>query len=441
MSTPDSAPDPTQPRRPGHAHPGDGPPGPASPPPGPPTPHPARAGTVSAPQDVTVPPSWLAISRLRARGPLQAADVDAFLSRFTSPIVEGPYATFLWRGSASQVLVRHGIAGFPNPLEMRRLGGTELWARTIALPAGSRVEYQLEAVDLSGSGHRFNDPLNPRLGWGPFGAQSVCAATGYVDPEWAEPDPGAPPGTLVDAPLLSRALDREVQVRVYLPAGFRPGPGRPLLVVHDGSDFLQYAAAQTILDNLIHREEVAPLVAAFVSAGAARLFEYANDPRHAAFLVRELLPTLFRRFRFIEGPDQRTLMGSSFGGIASLSTAVRYPGRFGSLLLESASLVFSDGLGRLRPDSAFAPVIGFVNAYRADPRPVVRRMYLSCGAFEPLVNPNRAMAGVFRAAGIEVRYQEAFDGHHWVDWRDRLRDALTFLHPGPTVGHNGRTPS
>ena len=53
--------------------------------------------------------------------------------------------------------------------------------------------------------------------------------------------------------------------------------------------------------------------------------------------------------------------------------------------------------GASRPDSAFAPVIGFVNAYRADPRPVVRRMYLSCGAFEPLVNPNRAMAGVFRA--------------------------------------------
>ena len=122
---------------------------------------------------------------------------------------------------------------------------------------------------------------------GPFGAQWVYAATGYVDPEWAEPDLGAPPGTLVDAPLQSRALDREVQVRVYLPAGFRPGPGRPLLVVHDGSDFLQYAAAQTILDNLIHREEVAPLVAAFVSAGAARLeVEYANDPRHAAFLVR-----------------------------------------------------------------------------------------------------------------------------------------------------------
>ncbi len=400
----------------------------------------AGAITVPAPADVTVPPSWLAISRLRSRSPLQAADVDAFLARYSSPIVEGPYATLLWRGEADQVRVRHSIAGFLNPLPMGRVAGTDLWAKTIALPGGSRVEYQLESIDSSGAGHRFNDPLNPRLGWGPFGAQSVCAATGYVDPEWAEPDPGAEAGALVDAGLFSCALGREVEVQVYLPAGFRPGRGRPLVVVHDGSDFLRYAAARTVLDNLIHRGEVAPLVAAFVSAGPGRLVEYANDPRHAAFLVRELLPTLSRRFRFVPRPDQRTLMGSSFGAIASLSTAVRYPGRFGSLLLESASLVFSDGSRRPSAHSAFAPVIRFVNEYRADPRPVVRRMYLSCGAFEPLITPNRAMVEVFRAAGIEVRYREAFDGHQWVDWRDRLREALTFLHPGPALGDNGRQP-
>jgi enterochelin esterase family protein len=392
---------------------------------------------VSAPQDLSVAPSWLAIGRLEARAPLESADVDGFLARHASPIVEGPYATFLWRGEADRVLVRHAVIGFTNPLEMRRVGGTDLWAKTIALPDGSRLEYQLERIDADGSGHRFNDPLNPRLGWGPFGAQSVCAATGYVDPDWAEPDERSEPGRLVDASMTSRSLGRQVEVQVYLPAAFRPGRRWPLLVVHDGSDFLRYSAARTILDNLIHRGEVAPLVGVVVSAGPQRLVEYANDPRHAVFVVRELLPSLFRRFGFLQGPDQRTLMGSSFGGIASLSTASRYPGRFGSLLLESASLVFSGPSTHLPPDSPFAPVIRFVDEYRADPRPVVRRMYLACGAFEPLIAPNRAMVEVFRRAGIEVRYREAFDGHQWVDWRDRLRDALTFLHPGPGVGHNG----
>ena len=35
-------------------------------------------------------------------------------------------------------------------------------------------------------------------------------------------------------------------------------------------------------------------------------------------------------------------MGSSFGALASLSTAVRYPETYGSLLLQSGSFLFTD---------------------------------------------------------------------------------------------------
>jgi S-formylglutathione hydrolase FrmB len=32
---------------------------------------------------------------------------------------------------------------------------------------------------------------------------------------------------------------------------------------------------------------------------------------------------------------------------------------------------------------------------------------------------------------MQVRYVEARDGHTWENWRDRLRDALTWVLPGP----------
>ena len=115
----------------------------------------------------------------------------------------------------------------------------------------------------------------------------------------------------------------------------------PLLIVHDGKDYLDYAAAKTVLDNLIHRNEVAEMVVAFVPPGN-RLVEYANHAPHARFVARELVPHLTETYPLVESPDGRTLMGSSFGGVASVSTAVRYPGVFGSLFLESASLVFTD---------------------------------------------------------------------------------------------------
>ena len=62
-------------------------------------------------------------------------------------------------------------------------------------------------------------------------------------------------------------------------------------------------------------------------------------------------------------------MGSSFGGVASLSTAVRYPGFFGSLLLQSASLVFTDIGFDHGGGPAFDPVVKFVNALPRQARP------------------------------------------------------------------------
>ena len=61
--------------------------------------------------------------------------------------------------------------------------------------------------------------------------------------------------------------------------------------MHDGGDYLQYAAAKTVLDNLIHRLEVAEIMAAFVYPGD-RLAEYANSAAHARFLTAELVPQL-----------------------------------------------------------------------------------------------------------------------------------------------------
>jgi enterochelin esterase family protein len=40
------------------------------------------------------------------------------------------------------------------------------------------------------------------------------------------------------------------------------------------------------------------------------------------------------------------------------------------------------------------------------------------------------MVSTFRDTGMEVRYVEARDGHNWENWRDRLRDALTWIYPG-----------
>jgi enterochelin esterase family protein len=371
----------------------------------------------------------LAINRLRDRRPLDPAAVDRFLARHEVPIVEGPRATFVYRGEADEVLLVHRIFGLPDHLPLRRLRGTDLWYVVLELPEGSRVEYQLE-VARGGQRERINDPLNTHLAHSPVGSSSVCYASGYRVPDWTRPDPEARPGSLTDLVVPSRALRRDCRVTLYRPARFRPTARYPLLIVHDGGDYLGYAAAKTVLDNLIHRLDVAEIVAAFVYPGD-RLTEYANSAAHARYLTAELLPRLEAELPLAGQRSSRCLMGASFGAVASLATAYRYPQVYGSLLLQSGSFVFTDIGTDHGGGPPFDPVVRFINRYRASPRRVADRAFVSCGVYEPLIVPNRSMVPVFEAAGMTVRYTEARDGHSWENWRDRLQEGLSWIFPGP----------
>jgi enterochelin esterase family protein len=371
----------------------------------------------------------LAINRLKAMKPLDPGAVDAFVHSQQMPIVEGAHCTFVWRGEADEAWICQRIVGLPDRIPMRRLPRSDLWYLVLELPEGSRVEYQIE-IRRGDHYDRFNDPLNDRLSHSPMGSSSVCFGAGYRTPDWAEFDPEARPGELRDLEIESRALGRSARVTVYLPARFRTTASYPLLVVHDGGDFLEYAAMKTVLDNLIHRLDVADLVVAFTYPGD-RLIEYANSPAHSRFLADELLPELEVAFPLVGQRAGRCLLGSSFGAVASLAAAYRAPETYGALILMSGSFVFTDIGADHGGGPAFDPVVKFVNRYRARPRRVADRLFMACGVYEPLIVPNRSMVHVFEGAGMQVRYVEARDGHSWENWRDRLRDALAWVYPGP----------
>jgi enterochelin esterase-like enzyme len=77
--------------------------------------------------------------------------------------------------------------------------------------------------------------------------------------------------------------------------------------------------------------------------------------------------------------------------------------------------------------------VEFVNQDRAQPRAVSERVFVSCGVYESLIYENRSMVPLLTATGMEVRFVEARDGHNWENWRDRLREGLSWLMPGPLM--------
>jgi enterochelin esterase-like enzyme len=344
------------------------------------------------------------------------------------PLVEGPSATFLFRGDADSVAVEHWVVGIERPLPMRRLRGTNLWYASVELPPGARMEYRL-LVRHGDSVENILDPLNRKQVTGPAGQMSVLEAAGYEPPWWTVYSPASVPGETTELTMPSRALRRDVHVTVYSPGRMRMDDRLPLLVLHDGADFLNHASMGVVLDNLMDRRLVADCVVAFTHP-ADRLKEYGAGAAHSRFLTAELVPQLEKRLPLRGEPAGRFLAGASFGGIAALTAAVRAPGFYGGLLLQSPSLLFTlVGRGH-EGGPVFDPVVRFVNGIRANPQRVAEKIFVSYGAFEPAAHRILAMVDTFEHMADEVRVVESLDGHTWTGWRDRMLDGLGWLLPG-----------
>jgi enterochelin esterase family protein len=368
------------------------------------------------------------IESLYRDGNPEAEAINDFVDQNQFPLVEPGRVTFVYRGQADEVYLQSWIAGWSTAQPLEPLDGSDLWALTMELPERSRFEYKFEVV---ANGHRelVLDRLNGVIAHDPFGANSVCQGYAYERPGWTLRDPEARSGSLAELEVASSSFQESREINIYLPARFRRSRSYPLLVVHDGLDYLRYAELKIVLDNLIHRLEIPAMIVALTQS-PDRLVEYTGDERHAQFLGEDLLPALAARFPLLDDSNARGLMGASLGGVAALHAASRYPRFFGQLLLQSGSFAFSD-LGRHNKEPAFDPVVRFVNEYRNNPFAVAEKIYMSCGIYESLIYENRSLLPLLQNQGMQIYFEESRDAHNWENWRDRLRQGLTWLFPGP----------
>ena len=359
---------------------------------------------------------------------VEQAELDAFINRNMFPYIHGSSATFIFSGDADQVNLRHWIFGLPSTQPFIRIENTNIWSLVMDIPPMSRIEYKIEMIH-QGNHRWIQDPLNHNLAFDPFGANSVIHGEGYKTPEWSEYKPESRRGLLREFKIQSKHFGDERYFSVYLPARYKSTRRYPLLIVHDGGDYIKFSNMKCILDNLIYRHEIQPLIVVFTYP-KDRIIEYANDTRHQDYLAEEIVPFMYENFPVYDQHKRIGLMGASFGAIASLSTAWRHSDLFENLLLQSGSFAFTD-IGHHTRTSAFDPVVEFMNQFRKNPKNPCLNMYQSCGMYETLIYENRSMLPFFQNHGIKVKYREARDGHNWINWRDRMREGLAWLYPGP----------
>jgi enterochelin esterase family protein len=208
-------------------------------------------------------------------------------------------------------------------------------------------------------------------------------------------------------------------VRVYLPAGHDTASQPcPLLLTHDGLDYLALGGMDIVLDNLIAARRIPPLVVLFVPA-VDRAPEYsgAKMQRYGAWLADTVLPWAETRFRTRKDAASHATLGASDGGNIALHLGFAHPDAFGCVAAQSSNVVPS------------------IAAAAKDGPKLTLRVYLDLGTYDiPVLLPRvRGLRQSLEAKGYEHRYREVHEGHSWGSWRARIDDALLFFF-GSTTG-------
>lgn len=365
----------------------------------------------------------LAIRRLLAQAPTPER-LEQFVTARDFPLVSEGHVSFVWIGEAERVELLRWIHSGVVRTAFSRIDGTELWLLDLPVQDGGRFEYKLSA-SRNGHEHWMLDPLNPVSASDPFGHNSVCRTFGYSQPAWSLPQ-GSPPGSIQPLQIQSPVFDELREEQVYLPADYDANTPVPLLIIHDGPDFMTYADLSVSLDNLIAAGAIPPLIAALVQTHD-RMGEYSRGRRHARYLVHELLPQLEERYSLSGATEHRILLGASLGAVAALATVLRYPGIFGGVVLQSGTFILDEARLAGRPHPVFRRVARLLEAFRRRPVMHPLRAYISTGELEGLASESQALAELLQTSGVSVKFQSAWDGHHWHNWRDRLRDGLVWV--------------
>jgi enterochelin esterase family protein len=289
------------------------------------------------------------------------------------------------------------------------------WRLEFARPDVDRLEY-LVGID----GTFAPDPANSLRAPGPFGDKSVIEWPEYRRPAWLESIADA--GALEPLEIRCRRPVARGQVLLYATPD-PPAVDAPLLVVHDGPEYAQYAALTRFLDVMSWEERIPPLRAALIQP-VDRDETYSASALYSAALARELLPEIAKRAP--HGP--RIGMGSSLGALALLHAHSRHPRLFDGLFLQSGSFFrqrfdrYESGFPRYRRITRFVgTALRGLDADRSIP------IALTCGTGEENRANNEALAAALVAQGHPAWLALVRDGHTWTCWRDGFDPNLPTL--------------
>jgi enterochelin esterase-like enzyme len=262
---------------------------------------------------------------------------------------------------------------------------------------------------------------------------SVVELPGAPPQPWLVRLPGVAKGALSERKIKSEILKAQRAVTLYTPANYDPkGPECRLLILFDGPLYQvsEGIPGPAILDNLIAKQKIPPLVAVFVThAPQNRNKELSCSEPFADFVAKELVPWVRKNYHVSAEPQHTMVGGLSLGGLMASFCGLRHAAIFGNVLSQSGSYQWGPGMFDSKAKDVEPGWL--TRQFVAAPRQPVR-FYLEAGRYEhhfpvSLFAENRRFRDVLEAKGYTVHYAEFTGGHDYLTWRGTLADGLIAL--------------
>lgn len=234
---------------------------------------------------------------------------------------------------------------------------------------------------------------------------------------------------------------------IYVPVQYDADKPCCLMVVQDGLGKAKRWKIPTVLDNLIHKKQVPPMIGVFISPGVVpprddksqprfnRSFEYDGlGDRYARFLLEEILPAVGKQYNISNAPNDRMIAGSSSGAICAFTVAWERPDSFRRVF--SAVGTFTS----LRGGNEYPALVRKFEA-----KPI--RVFLQDGKTDLDIyagswwDANQAMLHSLQFAGYDVEYAWGEGGHNDKHSTAIMPDALRWLwrdYPNPVTTVTGK---
>lgn len=323
------------------------------------------------------------------------------------------------KGQVPQRVWYH-LRAFGDDPRFRRNGRS--WVAEIPPPPVDRMEYLLVVRDADGSEAMVLDPAARAAVPGVFGDHSEVLLPGYRPPEWLGEE--SPPWSAEPLDVGTDVEGTQIKGELLTPADSTDADVLPLLVVHDGPEYVRLVRLLDYLHWLAQRRD-SLRCRVLALQPVDRNLSYAANDTYTEALVRLAIP-LARTMAPSVGPIVG--VGASLGALALAHGAATHPGTFGGLFLQSGSFFLPQHDAHEKRFRFYDEVVAATAHLHSSPPPLTGvEVTITTGLGEENLDNNRALAARLSGVGVETRIVEGRDGHNHIAWRDLLHPGLADL--------------